>query len=71
MCLTDRIAPKSRPFMIAGSLCLALSLGLQSFHLTFGLSPDPLHFVRGFFLGLSIVFNLQAAWLRRCARFQA
>jgi hypothetical protein len=39
-------------------LCLAISLGSQAFSLSFGLAPAPLHFLRGFLLGISLVFNI-------------
>lgn len=51
-----------------GMLCLAVSLGSRALDLTFGLRPDPLDFVRGLLLGVSIAFSLQAVWLGRRAR---
>jgi|HubBroStandDraft_4_1064222.scaffolds.fasta_scaffold2792021_1 hypothetical protein len=51
---------KARILLTVGLLSLALSAGSYAFSLTFGLSASPLHFLRGFFLGLSIVFNIAA-----------
>jgi hypothetical protein len=68
MCLSTQTHPAARTLLTLGMLCLALSLGSQSLDLTFGLSLSPLHFLRGFLLGLSIVFNLQAVFLARKTR---
>jgi hypothetical protein len=51
---------KARIFLIVGLLSFALSGLSYAFSLTFGLHPSPLHFLRGFFLGLSIVFIIAA-----------
>jgi len=51
---------KARILLTVGLLSLVLSAGSYAFSLNFGLRPDPLHFLRGFFLGLSIVFNIAA-----------
>jgi len=51
---------KARILLIVGLLSLVLSGGSYAFSLPFGLHPDPLHFLRGFFLGLSIVFIIAA-----------
>ncbi|MGB9028665.1 MAG: hypothetical protein WCC27_00990 [Acidobacteriaceae bacterium] len=52
---------KARTLLIIGLLSFALFGISYSFSLTFGLSASPLHFLRGFLLGLSIVFILAAA----------
>jgi hypothetical protein len=54
---------RARVFLCVGMLCLALSLGMQSFHLTFGLGAGLFDFVRGLLAGIAIVMNLYAAWL--------
>lgn len=51
---------KASILLTVGLLSLALSAGSYAFSLTFGLSASLLHFLRGFFLGLSIVFNIAA-----------
>jgi hypothetical protein len=51
---------KARILLIVGELSLVLSGVSYAFSLTFGLRPEPLHFLRGFFLGLSIVFIIAA-----------
>jgi hypothetical protein len=47
-----------------GMVCLILSVGSQSFNLTFGLTPDRLHFLRGMALGISLVTLIGTCWLR-------
>ena len=47
---------RARILLSTGMLCLVISLLPQVFDLTFGLSASPLHFLRGFFLGLALVF---------------
>jgi hypothetical protein len=51
---------KARILLIVGELSLVLSGVSYAFSLTFGLRREPLHFLRGFFLGLSIVFIIAA-----------
>jgi hypothetical protein len=51
---------EARILLIVGLLSLVLSGGSYAFSLTFGLHPDPLHFLRGFLLGMSIVFIIAA-----------
>lgn len=51
---------RARVFLCIGMFCLALSLGMQNFHL---IGSGPLDFVRGLLLGLSITMNLWAAVL--------
>lgn len=68
MCLLDP-TPASRQYrtlLVIGSLCLALALTSQSLSLTFGIPPSPLHFLRGFLIGVSIAVNFGAAltWRR-------
>jgi hypothetical protein len=65
MCLSIEADRRPRTLMSVAMLCLALSMGSQSLNLTFGLSPNPLHFLRGLFLGLSITLMLYAVRLRR------
>jgi hypothetical protein len=55
-----RSSRKTRILLIVGLLSLVLSAGSYAFSLSFGLRPDPLHFLRGFFLGMSIVFIIAA-----------
>ena len=65
MCLSTDADRRPRTLMSIGMLCLSLSVGSQSLNLTFGLSPNPLHFLRGLLLGMSIAFNLHAVLLLR------
>jgi hypothetical protein len=59
MCLSiDETGRRPRVLLSIGMLCLAISLGSQAFSLSFGLAPAPLHFLRGFLLGISLVFNI-------------
>jgi hypothetical protein len=60
---------RARPLLSIGMLCLVISLVPQVFNLTFGLNPTPLHFLRGFFLGLALVFIPFAGFLRRKGNF--
>ena len=55
-----RSSRKARMFLTIGLLSLVLSVGSQALSLTFGLSPSPLHFFRGFLLGGSLVFIIAA-----------
>lgn len=59
--ISDR---KSRRLLQIGSICLVLALLSQALNLSFGLSPIPLHFLRGLLLGVAIVTNLAAVRLR-------
>jgi hypothetical protein len=63
MHLALRSNRKAWTFLIVGLLSLVLSVGSQALSLTFGLAPGPLHFLRGFFLGGSLVFIMTAAVL--------
>jgi hypothetical protein len=45
-------------------VCLILSLGSKSLNLTFGLTPDRLHFLRGVGLGICLVAVAGTIWLR-------
>jgi hypothetical protein len=60
MCVFDRspLHRRSRTLLILGSFCLGLSgvTMVVSRHL----APDLTDFLRGFFIGLSITFNLGA-----------
>lgn len=62
MCLlaNETATPRARLFLIFGMLSLVLALGSRALDLAFGLSANSLDFLRGFFLGLSIVFNFTA-----------
>jgi len=51
---------KTRILLTIGLLSLALALSSYTFNLTWGLAPSPLHFFRGFFLGISIALNIGA-----------
>jgi hypothetical protein len=52
-----------RTLLCIGMFCLALSLGSRSMNLTCGLSPNPLDFLRGLLMGISIAVNLFASML--------
>jgi hypothetical protein len=54
---------RARTFLSIGMLCLVVSLLSQTFSVSFGLSATPLHFLRGFFLGIAIPLNFSAAFL--------
>lgn len=58
MCLdvTDRRIAALRIFAVC---CLLISLASLSLDITFGLSAAPVHFLRGLFLGIYIVVQLQ------------
>jgi hypothetical protein len=64
MCLsihqTDR---RARALLSIGMLCLVIGLASQALSLSFGLNPSSIHFVRGFFLGISLVFNIASLTL--------
>jgi hypothetical protein len=51
---------KTRTLLTIGLLSLVLALSSWALNLTWGLSTSPLHFFRGFFLGISIVLNIAA-----------
>jgi CHASE2 domain-containing sensor protein len=51
---------KARILLTVGLLSLALALSSYALNLTWGLPTSPLHFFRGFFLGVSIVLNIAA-----------
>lgn len=72
MNLRNRLLNSPSMLMMIGMTCLVIS-SLPSFvHVATKLNPDALDFARGVMLGLSIGFNLLAAWTygrnRRCAR---
>lgn len=59
MCLVNESNNrKARILLTIGLLCLVIALASQSMSLTFGLPHGPLQFLRGFFVGASIVLNL-------------
>jgi hypothetical protein len=62
MCLPTQANQRARTLFVIGQLCLVLSLLPQVFDITFRLAPSPLHFLRGFLLGVSLVFLLTAVW---------
>lgn len=43
-------------------VCLVLALGSKSMDLDFGLRPNPLHFLQGALLGISVAGLLHALW---------
>jgi hypothetical protein len=49
--------------MMIGMTCLAMSNTPSLLHLGAKLNPDTLDFARGALIGLSIGFNLLAAWM--------
>lgn len=57
MCLasTDRRIAVLR---VLAACSLLISLGSLSLNITFGLSPSPIHFLRGLFLGIYIALQL-------------
>ena len=60
------LTPKGRRFLVSGSLCLSASLILSSFDKDLGLQHAALYdALRGFLLGLAIVFNFAAMRLAR------
>jgi hypothetical protein len=60
MFLALRTNRKARILLTVGLLSLSLALSSYALNLTWGLAPNPLHFFRGFFLGVSIVLNIAA-----------
>jgi hypothetical protein len=70
MCLPiqneNRIA---RIFLSIGLFCLATSLLPQVFHIHYGFNPDWADFLRGFFMGLALVFIPFAGLHRRKRNF--
>lgn len=70
MCLPiENRDPRARIFLSVGMLYLVISLLPQVFGLTYGLNPTPLHFLRGFFIGLALVFIPFAGRRRRKRNF--
>ncbi|MGC2620765.1 MAG: hypothetical protein WA414_17090 [Acidobacteriaceae bacterium] len=70
MCLpNENQNPRARIFLSVGMLCLVASLLPQVFGFTYGLNPTPLHFLRGFFVGLALVFIPFAGIRRRKRNF--
>lgn len=69
MCHASKNAnsPRARALLQIGLLCLVLSLVSQSMSLSFGLGSVPLHFLRGFLLGIALVFLFSSARCRRSA----
>jgi hypothetical protein len=55
---------RGRNLLRVGLVCLILSLVSQSLHVTFGLSPDRLHFLHGMALGICLVCLMGTVWLR-------
>ncbi len=67
MCLERRnLSPKARRFLAIGNLCLVAGLSLSIFGKDLGLPQTaPYDALRGFLLGLAIVFNFYALRLAR------
>lgn len=58
--------PKSRRLMQIGQVCLIIGLLPRIFpDFTYGLRPNPLHFLCGFLLGISIITMLNALYIAR------
>lgn len=68
MCLLDRqpLNRRSRVLLVLGAFCLCL--GVLTQNLALHLAPNLTDFVRGFFIGLSLTFNLGAVLLGVRAR---
>ena len=63
MNLRNRLINNPRALMMIGMTCLVIS-SLPSFiHIATTLNPNTVDFARGLMLGLSIGFNLLAAWI--------
>lgn len=69
MCLASNNAnsPRARALLRIGLLCLVVSFVSQFMSLSFGLGAVPLHFLRGFLLGIALVFLFSSARRRRSA----
>jgi hypothetical protein len=67
MCLAKRnLTPKARRFLAIGNFCLVTGLTLSIFNKDIGLHHTALYdALRGFLLGLAIVFNLNALRIAR------
>lgn len=71
MNLRNRILNNPRTLMMIGMTCFVISSAPSFIHIATKLNPDIVDFARGVMLGLSIGFNLLAAWMhgrnRSCA----
>ena len=71
MNLRNRILNSPCMLMMIGMTCFVVGNPPSFIHVATKLNPDALDFARGVMLGLSIGFNLLAAWMhgrnRRCA----
>ncbi len=65
MCLPSFKDRRIAVLQIFAACCLLVSLGSQSLDITFGLSPSPVHFLRGLFLGIYIAIQFQLLRLIR------
>ena len=66
MCVPVKDASRRQRVLFSiGCLCLALALGSRSLNINFGLTPDPLDFLRGLLLGIGTAASLHTAWTSR------
>jgi NO-binding membrane sensor protein with MHYT domain len=72
MCLlnSDPQNRRYRALYVISSLCLAVALGSQSLNITFGLSANLVHFLRGVLLGFYIAFMFGTALAARRNRLR-
>jgi hypothetical protein len=72
MNLRNRVLNNPGTLMMIGMTCFLVSSLPTFVHVATRLNPDAVDFARGVLMGLSIGFNLLAAWMhgrnRRCAR---
>jgi hypothetical protein len=62
MNLRNRLLNNPSALMMIGMTCLLISSLPRFIHFATALNPDALDFARGVTIGLSIGFNLLAAW---------
>jgi len=72
MNLRNRLSNNPCTLMMLGMTCFILGNPPSFIHIATHVNADAVDFVRGLLMGLSIGFNLLAAWMhgrnRRCAR---
>ncbi|MEA2343049.1 MAG: hypothetical protein QOF63_1218 [Thermoanaerobaculia bacterium] len=72
MNLRNRILNNPCTLMMIGMTCFVLGNPPSFIHIATKMNGDAFDFARGFLIGLSIGFNLLAAWMHgqnmRCAR---